>query len=441
MGLLCAALFSGCGTSPQVRVRGEDSPLYPILTTPSSSYIPQLAVIAAELSDAAEGEGDSDFSDRRIREKYEQLGIEGFKSYRYENGLTNVQGIARSGAFAIGQARIRDAGGEVSTVLVITCRGSKTLQEYVGDWQKGGDVTFLDQYRVWKNVYDFYANMKPSVEDYMKRYLDRETTKNLKILVTGHSLGGAAANLVAAWLDSLFPDRRDAIHCYTFNAIKVLKAEQNISTGFENIHNVYNYYDSFGPNGNKKSFNARSPYAKFGHTEIYRRNDEETGSGLFDSCNNHMNYVEAVKNPDEYELIVACDPENVAYLKDYLKEHGMADLPVSTPYPTYEPEPEEPVEPEQMREEDPGWEEPYYGDLPYGTYSDGVQDFTFYNDHEMGIALGGIPASEGTYTIGNGNLHYSYDLFGEHWEWDAPFEISDDGETVWIYGDEFTRVQ
>ena len=112
-------------------------------------------------------------------------------------------------------------------------------------------------------------------------------------------------------------DKED-IYAYTFGAIKVLDEEnknKNISNGYENIHNIYNYFDSFGPNGNLSVTNASAIKAKFGHTELYypEKPEKET---LF-SCNNHLmsSYKKALEQNE-----VSCSKEVQEKAKSRVEE-------------------------------------------------------------------------------------------------------------------------
>ncbi|MDE6420765.1 MAG: hypothetical protein K2K87_09590 [Lachnospiraceae bacterium] len=259
---------------------------------PSVRYNNELALVAAEMSGRAEdktGEG--------ITGLFENYGIEDYQPYRY----------GKSSAFAIGHDTLTIDGVD-TTVLVIVARGTMTLTEGIGDlckgwsWEKTHD--FLG-HAVWDNVYDFEELIWEELEHYWGSYPELAYEENLKILVTGHSLGGAAADMIAARLteDSAWGtgwfggvDKMN-IYAYTFGAIKVLTTEDNVSDGYENIHNVYNYYDSYGPNGNQSLTNASSPNAKFGHTELLYFQRGETGIALWDSCNSHLieNYIEELE--------------------------------------------------------------------------------------------------------------------------------------------------
>lgn len=259
-----------------------------LFQSPSTKYNNRLALIAADMSEKVEEGEDA------IRALYDSYDLTDCEYYNFDE----------SAAFAIGQTALT-IDGINTMVLVITVRGTKTNEETIGDWLKGFpfDKTreFLGQ-TVWTHVYEFEEKISEGLNSYVARHPALEEADNLKILVTGHSLGGAAANMAAArftrfaewggWW-SKAADKED-IYAYTFGAIKVIDEEnKNISDGYENIHNIYNYYDSFGPNGNMSLFNASAIKAKFGHTELYYLHEDEKLA----SCNNHLmsNYKKALE--------------------------------------------------------------------------------------------------------------------------------------------------
>lgn len=281
---------------------------------PATSYNNKLALVAADMSEAAENDSGNDETIRTLFSSYSLYACE---YYNFDGaGL-----FSAGGAFAIGQDTLT-INGVNTTVLVVAARGTINFQEMVGDLFKGGEVDFLNT-KVWANVYDFEEKIWDGLNDYITRYPAITSKESLKILITGHSLGGAAANMFGArltagvgsneWWGSKIS--KDDIYVYTFGAIKVLTTETNMRTGYDNIHNIYNYYDSYGPNGNQKNTNVSSINAKFGHTELYYLQYEESGPNVWDSCNSHLmsNYKDALNqfksNASFIEL--ACESEHL----------------------------------------------------------------------------------------------------------------------------------
>ena len=315
LSALMIFILCSCGDGPSttsVQVDGNvemsedaDETLWSmLLKEPATSYSDELALVAAQMSAASE-----DTTGEGIKELYASYDI-GFKAVGcYESGgeLLKEQ-KTNGGAFAIGHLAC-SINGTDTTILIITARGTKNISESLGDFFKGWPLDpnkvhpFLDR-TVWDNVYDFEEQIWDGLNEYVnKLYPDVKSTQHLKILVTGHSLGGAAANMVGARLTAgigsseWWGDKavQDDIYVYTFGAIEVLTTEKNASAGYENIHNIYNHYDSFGPYGNLGVLGVSAVNAKFGHTDEYENYRSENGN----STNNHnMNdgYVEDVKN-------------------------------------------------------------------------------------------------------------------------------------------------
>ncbi len=317
-----------------------------LFKAPSTSYDKALALAAAEMSDKAENDAGDDTTIRELYSAYSLYACE----YHGFDGVNAYESYG--GAFAIGQDTLTIDGVD-TTILVVTARGTKNLREGVGDIFKGGQAEILGT-KVWYDVYDFYRKIWKAIDDYIMRYPAIQEKEDLKILITGHSLGGAAANLVGArFTDGVGKDgwwgrlvSKEDIYVYTFGAIKVLTTEENISDGYENIHNIYNYYDSYGPNGNQKGTNASSLNAKFGHTDLYYLLYDENGPYLWSSCNSHQmaNYKEALeKMADDGDFIkLVCSGE-----KGPCQEETVAEMPTASG-----PESAEDVSPDRTPEED-----------------------------------------------------------------------------------------
>lgn len=329
--LLALILFTlcACDDKSSASVATDDSDnrsawCSALFESPATCYNNQLALMAAEMSAAAE-----DTTGDGIKELYSSYNIYSCELSNYTSGakLFDLELSLGGGAFAIGQGALNIDGVD-TTILVITVRGTTTWGETVGDLWKGwyGDPDKVHQFlnrTVWDNVYDFEELLWEGINAYVDKYPAIQTTEDLKILVTGHSLGGAAADMIGARFTSGIGDgewwsdkvTKDDIYVYTFGAIKVLTTEENVSVGYENIHNIYNYYDSYGPNGNQKNTNASSLNAKFGHTEVFSFiNRDESGTNVWDSCNNHImqTYKDALEAHEigRDSITLACEGQN-----------------------------------------------------------------------------------------------------------------------------------
>lgn len=201
---------------------------------------------------------------------------------------------------ALGKMKISDVD---TNVLFITIKG--TSVDNLDFSEVGSDIDeSIEDYRGWgywafKSISTFESLVMSRLNillDSHPEYL----ASPLKVVITGHSLGGATANLLAARLTKRVEEesswaavtRKEDIFCYTYGAIdSISKYEDNrdypITSGFENIHNIYNLYDSFGPEQWKLFRNKLcSGVGKFGHLDMFAR---EFRLGIdFDVSKNHM---------------------------------------------------------------------------------------------------------------------------------------------------------
>ncbi len=275
-------------------VQEADSQLGALFSDSSYAYSRELALMAAQLSDAAEDDDGS-----RIREQYLSLGFDKDNIYTDNYGESLAYSIAD---------KLIEVNGMDTNLLVITARGSKTGEEFWKDFSTNATKDFMGC-TAYDVVYDFEEEIWSGLEIYLKNH-EYLYDGNLKVLITGHSLGGAAANLIAArftryadwggWWSEL--SDKDDIYAYTFGAIDSIRVDSTIEKEFENIHNIYNFRDSFGPAeyGSFLPSGVGSIYGKLGHMDIFSHQYREPGawnSVKFDTANHNMpSYIEAVRN-------------------------------------------------------------------------------------------------------------------------------------------------
>ena len=204
-------------------------------------------------------------------------------------------------------------GGEESDVLVIVPRGTVTNWEGFRDGTCSANKEFYG-YTAWDWIYEFEEDIFAGLEDFYRDHSWLGGERPLKILVAGHSLGGAAANLVAAKLtlecgNNYWYARgvtQNDIYAYTFGAIDSIsdtrykgeRIQVPVSDNFSNIINIYNYLDTFGPDG-RKFFTAKGNtiYGKFGNFYTFTSDMKGIISSSAD-CMTHQiaGYVHAVKS-------------------------------------------------------------------------------------------------------------------------------------------------
>ncbi len=192
-------------------------------------------------------------------------------------------------------------------ILVLAARGSSTFSEFMPDCGSTPTVVCEEfDYKVHKVADRFYQQIAANISSVMQE------GKNYKILATGHSLGGAAANLFSAMM---MKKGYNDITCYTFGAIdsiEVVTEGESVTKGYENIHNIYNDFDTFSPTqfgpesmpGSGHGDGAGQKYGKFGHMDSYaidhrteEQKHQETGVQVLAAINHSISrYMEDVKD-------------------------------------------------------------------------------------------------------------------------------------------------
>lgn len=355
---------------------------------------------------------------------YRDLGVEKSDIFLYSypdspynrpNALRNGTKFADDGdlAFSIASMPVPINGVETDIVF-ITARGTSSIFQNPAEVIKDGtslpDKDFHG-YNAWDWIWEFKEDIFAGLEDYHVEHPELGN-RPVTFVVSGHSLGGAAANLVAAELNycSLDPANwysrnveTDDIYCFTFgsidsvenllaNSLQSLKKikdikdyqefrekiyeqytpkifqeigeliqksnplsllDNNVSpsiilneieseierkikselkypieNGFENIINIYNLLDTFGPitGGYSLGFfkvNARgsSGYGKFGRIFSFEDNMKESFPESDFPSHEIVGYIQAVKegrpslDPDFAKRIIIACPVDVEILQ------------------------------------------------------------------------------------------------------------------------------
>ena len=181
--------------------------------------------------------------------------------------ISNNYGGSLAYTIAIKDYRGKDAA-KGDKLIVIVAQGTTNPYETLRDIISNTD-TSLRGYPVYSIVREF----KQAICEELEKC--GWLTGKCKILITGHSLGGATANYLAASLIDELPGQleKEDIYCYTFAAINSIASDHPVEEGFENIHNIYNIYDTFSPEhfGSSLISGMGGGYGKFGHMDIYRK--------------------------------------------------------------------------------------------------------------------------------------------------------------------------
>ncbi len=278
-------------------------------------YDNELAKLGAMLNKAA-CNGEQEICSLFYQMKIEDANIENY-NYDGEN------------AFSIAH-RPMMLNGEEANLIFIVARGSQDPREYAGDRFMTANRSFLNQ-----NAYNYVADFEAKILNEMRAYANEhedlyDTGKPRVFFITGYSLGGAAANLTAAMVNNLESGNSwlsqdtdpTRIFAYTYGAIDSIDAKRPVASGYENIHNIYNYYDTFGPTGGMiLTTNGRSGYGKFGHIDRFAYQFSRFDNALNAANHDISNYLTAIVegkvlcNFVHSETIVDC-PVDVEVLKN-----------------------------------------------------------------------------------------------------------------------------
>lgn len=268
-------------------------PLDKLLERSSYEYNNDLALTAAEMCLAT-------YSGNNYRDS------SAIDSYLSSLGFTNIESssysILNPNRFTVATKEYtgKDSDGNTDVMVIV-------VQGTTNPYQQIKDVTSLPKKSIPGLIlfggYDIVVDFYNEIDDVVSNMKD--SGKKYKILITGHSLGGAAANLTGAVYNNRADDKNN-VFIYTFGAINVFIPNASITKDYENIHNVYNKLDTFSPEeyGGLLLTGMGGGYGKFGHIDFYKnehRNDYQQSlqpvDQIIESVNHGMShYVDDVRN-------------------------------------------------------------------------------------------------------------------------------------------------
>ena len=185
---------------------------------------------------------------------------------------------------------------------MLDARGSSTYQELKEDAISKADAEYLG-YKVYGVVDAFYKEIQKNLPDFM------EEGYEYRILATGHSLGGAVANLFSA---VQINEGNPNVFCYTFGAIDSIVSAQPVTEGYEGIHNIYNDFDTFSPSqyGYFLINGEGSKYGKFGRIDSYgedHRTAQQKEQWKIMQIYEHVNHNMGFYQQDLHNGLVSCE--------------------------------------------------------------------------------------------------------------------------------------
>lgn len=141
----------------------------------------------------------------------------------------NYQFSSRSGgqtAYTFAVKTVRDQDGEAVRLVAAVIRGTGEYTEWAGNLNVGTG-----------SEHEGFAHARDELLENLEKYLLASGTGGrVKFLITGHSRGGAAANLTAARLMDTGKAEKKDVYAYTFAAPAV--STEAKEEGYENIFNL-----------------------------------------------------------------------------------------------------------------------------------------------------------------------------------------------------------
>ena len=192
-------------------------------TQDSGTYQHPLALASLALSGAAY------LGEDAVREALTALGFDAasVESHNYAYAYTREDNNVAAYTFA--EKSVPDGAGGTGTLLAVVVRGSNTFEWYSNFSLGTGDI------------HEGFQKATADLRSALNAYLTAHGSDGLRILVTGHSRGGAVANLIAAELlrDGIVPVAN--LYGYTFAAPNVARTAGR--EGYANIFNIVNRED------------------------------------------------------------------------------------------------------------------------------------------------------------------------------------------------------
>ena len=192
----------------------------------SSIYSHELAILAAELSHLA-------YSPAELYNRLEQLGMSNIR--RFETGVRWHDTDPHFVEFTVGLST-EERNSKIYNLIFVVIRGTATHYEWVSNFtviQASDEELHLGFDLATTRLLD-------SLLDFLPGDIVDNPGNNI-FLITGHSRGGAVANLLASVYRHRFPVRFDNLFTYTFASPNTM-SPRNYSTDYP-IFNIVNEYD------------------------------------------------------------------------------------------------------------------------------------------------------------------------------------------------------
>lgn len=348
LSAIALTTYFGISNSDIVATGEIDETLINALSQSSCIYNKDLALICAHLSQEIENVYAKN-NVNKIKNEYKKLGVK-------KENIYTLSDNHESYYYSLACMQDININNENYNILFITARGTggdidKSWDEKTADaWAESNSDFWEYKNRIYDDSYYFYERIQKGIEEeFLTKHSFLKNGK-LKVVITGHSLGGSGASLVAAAFNKCLATKqgwwsnlttKEDIYCYTFGGIGNVDLDYGPGTntsatifgnidsekiydysiirGYENIHNLYNYYDSYGPHGNmpltQKNRNS-TYYNKFGHVEMFGKNEywasQYNDDQLLETTQHSMaTYIDALNDPSKSGLKTCNDIKGI----------------------------------------------------------------------------------------------------------------------------------
>ena len=292
----------------------------------STEFQPEIAKLAVLLASNAYNVDEDNHPGVQIVDMYHALDIDDshIMLFNYQGHELNVRDDPISAD--MDEFSIASRGMGDYELLLITMRGSGQLFKSP-DWLRNTDAESRESMNAWVNSGFYFYMLK--VYDGLSRYMWEHSEiglamkeDRLKVLITGHSRGGAAANLLGAFLmDAMFKTDSpiytagmDDTFVYTFACPRTMHEKDGNDPNKTSCKNIFNIVINFDPVP-KLPKDLWFRWKRYGRTYTY----ETTYNNAINNYPTHHkqhNYIQAVfdheriKEQEDYigGVVVSSDP-------------------------------------------------------------------------------------------------------------------------------------
>ncbi len=181
----------------------------------------------------------------------------------FKHSVYNYEVKTQTTSPAVIASKLYRVGDKPKDVVFVIIEGSAALEGWQGNMQITGSSYDKDAGNYHKTFNDSANDLKTNLDNYIKK----NKLNKPHVVITGHSRGAAAGNLLAEKLDNE-EDKYGKVYAYLFAPPNATKTPHS----YRNVYNICNTLDfvpyiplsqtgwEFSKNGSVRSFNPKSSY-------------------------------------------------------------------------------------------------------------------------------------------------------------------------------------